>query len=236
MDTKKDRRRRVSLIVLLILVPVLFIIGWSQGSLNLSFIQPSNAQHTLLLLALSAFIFLAFVIFALILLRILLKLYVERQQQRLGSKFKTKMLVAFLALSLLPVCVLFMFAYGLLNRTIDRWFSIPFDIVRQDANEIVRQVEVEAERDARRATAELTDNEQLRAALRRGDSAAIEAELAHGVKSFDLESALLFDTQHHLRARAGQAWPTPAELDGLFPGFSLNGMLNQRSMVRLSKP
>src|SRR5664279_1219 len=141
MDTKKDRRRRASLIALLVLVPVLFFIGWSQASLNLSFIKPSNAQHTLLLLALSAFIFLAFVIFALILLRILLKLYVERRQRQLGSKFKTKMVVAFLSLSLLPVCFLFMFAYGLLNRTIDRWFSIPFDLIRRDAHEIVRQVE-----------------------------------------------------------------------------------------------
>jgi PAS domain S-box-containing protein len=230
MDTKKDRRRRALLITLLVLVPVLFFVGWSQASLNLSFIQPSNAQHTLLLLALSAFIFLAFVIFGLILLRILLKLYVERRQRQLGSKFKTKMVVAFLSLSLLPVCFLFMFAYGLLNRTIDRWFSIPFDLIRRDANEIVRQVEVEAERDSLRATAELTSNEELRAALRRGDSAAIETVLARGVKGFDLESALLFDTQHNLRARAGKPWPTLTEMDSLFPGFSLNGTPRDESV------
>ena len=43
------------------------------------------------------------------------------------------------------------------------------------------------------------------------------------MKSFDLESALLFDTQQDLRARAGTPWPTRAELDSLFPGFSSNG-------------
>jgi len=42
------------------------------------------------LLALSTVIFLAFVIFALILLRILLKLYFERLQEQLGSRFKNQ--------------------------------------------------------------------------------------------------------------------------------------------------
>jgi hypothetical protein len=220
MNTKTDRRRRAYLIALLVLVPVLFFIGWSQASLDLSFIQPSTAQHTLLLLALSAFIFLAFVIFALILLRILLKLYVERRQRQLGSKFKTKMVVAFLALSLLPVCVLFMFAYGLLNRTIDRWFGIPFDLIRRDANEIVREVESQTEQDASRVTAQLSASGELYEAFHRQDRAALAASLDRRVKDLDLESALLFDARHHLLAQAGKPWPTPLEMGALFPGFS----------------
>jgi len=91
MNPDPDRRRKIFLIVLLILVPVLAFLGWSQASLNLGFIRPSNSEETILLLVLSTFIFLAFIIFTLILLRILLKLYFERQQEHLGSRFKTKM-------------------------------------------------------------------------------------------------------------------------------------------------
>ena len=98
MGEYSNDRRKIALIFLLVLVPALFFLGWSQASLNLSFLHPSNPEETLLLLALSAVIFLAFVIFALILLRILLKLYVVRRQQRLGARFKTKMVVAFLGL------------------------------------------------------------------------------------------------------------------------------------------
>ena len=125
MGENPHDRRKIALIFLLVLVTALFFLGWSQASLNLSFLRPSNPEETLLLVALSAVIFLAFVIFALILLRILLKLYVERRQQRLGARFKTTMVVAFLGLSLVPVCFLFAFAYGLLNRTIDRWLGFP---------------------------------------------------------------------------------------------------------------
>ena len=132
MSPEPAPRRKIVLTVLLILVPILAFLGWSQASLNLDFIRPINSEETILLLVLSTFIFLAFVIFALILLRILIKLYVERQQQKLGSRFKIKMVVAFLGVSLVPVIFLFIFAYGLLNRTIDKWFSVPLDLIRQD--------------------------------------------------------------------------------------------------------
>src|SRR2546422_4255293 len=135
MESNPHRPRKTLLIFLLGVVVALFFLAWSQASLNLSFIRPQSAAETIALLAVSALIFLAFVIFALILLRILLKLYVERRQAQLGSRFKTKMVAAFLGLSLVPVCFLFAFAYGLLNRSIDKWFGIPFDVVRKRSEE-----------------------------------------------------------------------------------------------------
>src|SRR3989449_7385569 len=135
MDEQQRRNRKRILIFLLVLVPALMFVAWSQASLNLSFLQPASANVTILLLALSYLVILALVIFGLILARILLKLYVERRQQQLGSRFKTKMVVAFLALSLVPVCFLFAFSYGLLNRSIDKWFGIPFDVVRKRSEE-----------------------------------------------------------------------------------------------------
>ncbi len=67
-----------------------------------------------------------------VLLRILLKLAAERRVGVLGSKFRTRMVVGALALSFAPVIFLFLFAYGLMNRSIDKWFSRPVEEVRQD--------------------------------------------------------------------------------------------------------
>ena len=145
MKKSTNTRRKVTLVILLVLVPILLFLGWSQASFNLSFMRPANAPETLVLNALSALIVVAFVIFALILARILLKLYVEKRQRRLGAQFKTKMVVAFLGLSLLPVGFLFVFSYGLLNRTMDKWFGIPFDTVRRDAGEIVQELRRQSE-------------------------------------------------------------------------------------------
>ena len=213
-------RRKIALILLLVLVPALFFLGWSQASLNLSFIRPRSPEQTLLLLSLSAVIFLAFVIFALILLRILLKLYVERQQQQLGARFKTTMVAAFLGLSLVPVCFLFIFAYGLLNRTIDRWFGIPFDLVRADAQEIVREVQSHAQDRCSHITQHLASSQVLGRAVAASDNEGIARALAREVADLNLESAMYFDRQGKLLAHAGEPFPDPSEVLRLYPQLS----------------
>jgi hypothetical protein len=217
MGENPSDRRKITLIFLLVLVPALFFLGWSQASLNLSFIRPNNPEQTLLLLALSTLIFLAFVIFALILLRILLKLYVERKQQRLGSRFKTTMLVAFLGLSLVPVCFVFAFAYGLLNRTIDHWFGIPLDLIRADAQEIVQELESRAQSRCAHITHHLASSEQLVRAVANSQKGEILGLLEREVADLNLESALCFDRQGKLMARAGDPFPEPSEVVKLYP-------------------
>ena len=107
---------------------VLLIVSvFGLTSLNLSFISPSDSAQTILLFVLSTIIFLGLVIFGFILFRSLLKLYLERRANQLGSKFKTKLVCGALGLSLLPVCFLFLFSYSLINRTLDKWFSRPFE-------------------------------------------------------------------------------------------------------------
>jgi dipeptide/tripeptide permease len=48
MNPDPAHRRKIFLIVLLILVPILFFLGWSQASLNLNFIHPNSSDETLL--------------------------------------------------------------------------------------------------------------------------------------------------------------------------------------------
>ena len=81
------------------------------------------------LLALSALIFLALVALIFVLLRTLLKLYLERQAGTAGSHFRSKMVLGALVLSFGPVIAMFLFAYGLMNRSIDKWFSQPIEEV-----------------------------------------------------------------------------------------------------------
>jgi hypothetical protein len=218
MNPDPARRRKILLVVLLILVPILFSLGWMQASLNLNFIRPSNSEETILLLVLSTVIFLAFVIFALILLRILLKLYVERQQQQLGSRFKTKMVVAFLGLSLVPVIFLFIFAYGLLNRTIDKWFSAPLDLIRQDSEELVRQLEFQAAQRADHISSYLAQNEDMIQAMENHQTPLLARLVTQEVAADPgTVAAMCFDSSGQLLAQAGDPRPDPAEIARYFP-------------------
>jgi two-component system, NtrC family, nitrogen regulation sensor histidine kinase NtrY len=112
---------------------VLFAILFSLTSLDLpSALTPVNNQELLFLASLAVLIFILFLVLTFVLVRNVLKLFAERRMGVLGSKFRTRLLVASLLLSFLPVIGMFFFAYVLMNRSIDKWFSTPVEEVRRD--------------------------------------------------------------------------------------------------------
>src|SRR5215510_11968998 len=107
---------------------VLALIVFAQAAFNLdTFFSPSEPNQILLLVTLSAFVFLVLLVFGFILLRTLIKVWTERKQQKPGSKFKTTVLVSLVTLTLIPATCLFLFAFALVSRNIDKWFSVPVD-------------------------------------------------------------------------------------------------------------
>src|SRR5205823_5788850 len=128
----KTSGRKKAIILLTIGILLLFGLLLSQSSFDLPFLNPDTNQQLLSFAALSAVIFLLFVALTFVLARNLLKLFAERRLGVLGSKFRTRLVVVGLLLSMLPVIFMFWFAYGLMNRSIERWFSTPVEEVRAD--------------------------------------------------------------------------------------------------------
>jgi two-component system nitrogen regulation sensor histidine kinase NtrY len=131
-DVPKTSGRRKAVIGLAVAAFLLLTILVLQASFNLKFISPDSNQELLFFAGLSGLIFLAFVALTIVLGRNLLKLYAERRQGVAGSKFRTRLVVVSLLLSFLPVIAMFWFSYGLMNRSIDKWFSQPVEEVRAD--------------------------------------------------------------------------------------------------------
>ncbi len=131
-DDPKTSGRRKAVIALAIGAFLLLGILVLQASFNLKFISPDSNQELLFFAGLSGLIFFVFVALTVVLGRNLLKLYAERRQGVAGSKFRTRLVVVSLLLSFLPVIAMFWFSYGLMNRSIDKWFSQPVEEVRAD--------------------------------------------------------------------------------------------------------
>src|SRR6266705_4368072 len=132
--TGENARRKKIILLLAAGIILLFGILLSQSSFDLPFLNPDTNQQLLFFAALSALIFLLFVALTFVLARNLLKLFAERRMGVLGSKFRTRMVAGALLLSSLPVMVMYWFAYGLMNRSIDKWFSTPVEEVRADTH------------------------------------------------------------------------------------------------------
>jgi two-component system nitrogen regulation sensor histidine kinase NtrY len=123
-QSENRKQRRFSTFILgafvLILLSVLIVLQtsnlWKDFSVD-------TASDTLLLYALSSLNFIAFVIFGFIFLRSIIKLARERRALQLGSKIKTRLLLYFAAVSLLPIIAMAGFSYLFMNRALERWFT-----------------------------------------------------------------------------------------------------------------
>lgn len=98
-----------------------------------------SSSDLLLLYALSSLNFIAFVIFAFIFLRSIIKLMHERRTFELGAQIKTRLLIYFFAVSLLPIIAMAIFSYWFMNRALERWFTeIPVNVM-SESREVQRQ-------------------------------------------------------------------------------------------------
>lgn len=129
-STPKKRNRTPAIVALSIAIFFLFAVIFSQATFKLTLLDPDTSEETLIFAAVSALIFLLFVALTFVLIRTLLRLYAERKTGVTGSKLRSRMVMGALLLSLGPVIFLFMFSYGLMNRSIERWFSRPVEEVQ----------------------------------------------------------------------------------------------------------
>ena len=137
--TLRERKTKLWLGFGGLLVVLLLAAVFTLGSLNMPF-KPRHWNEVVILYALSAIIVAALMVFGLILTRTLLRLWAERRAEQLGSRFKTKMVLGAMAISLLPVLFMFYVSYGLLNRTLNRWFPRPLEIAVDESQRLLLEM------------------------------------------------------------------------------------------------
>jgi two-component system nitrogen regulation sensor histidine kinase NtrY len=180
--TPRTRKNRVWLAVGGAFVVLLVAAVFTLGSLDVPF-RPKHWRDVLLLFPLTTFIVATLLIFALILMRSLLRTWAEGGARQLGSRFKQKMVLGAMSISLLPVVFMFIISYGLINRTLARWFPAPLEIAAKESQDLVndlgrsgraRMEAVAAETVAakNRSTRDASSGDAVLAAIRNGADAA----------------------------------------------------------------
>ncbi len=131
-DSKKKGPRVVGAIIILLIVlffAIEFFIRESQefSPTRLTNVLLSSLQIIVLLLGLILFFILG---------RNMVKLYLERKRKVVGSHFKTKLVIFFIALSFIPTLLLFFFASDFVSRNIEQWFQTPLDKLLDDTKSV----------------------------------------------------------------------------------------------------
>src|SRR5919108_2562914 len=135
MDSKQRWVLGIGGILLTLLLAAVF----TFGSLDVPF-HPKSWREVMALYAVSSFVTAALLVFLLILGRTTLRLWVERRREQLGARFKTKMVVGAMALSLLPIVFMFIVSYSLINRSLLLWFPKPLEIASEETQKLLNDL------------------------------------------------------------------------------------------------
>jgi two-component system, NtrC family, nitrogen regulation sensor histidine kinase NtrY len=131
-----SRKSQLLLVIGGVTIALLLAAVFTLGSLTL----PFEPRDQVVLYALSTFLVAALLVFLFILARTLVRLLMERLAHKPGSRFKTKMVLAAIAVSFLPVIFLFFVSYALLNRTLVLWFPRPLEIATESSRSLVNEM------------------------------------------------------------------------------------------------
>ncbi len=163
-DRKRRRREAVIITVLTVIIAVLFYIEVNLP--NLPTDLPIMGNIIVFALININIILLLLLIF--LILRNLLKLLLERRRKIVGFRLRTKLVVAFVSLSLFPTILLFVAATGFIRFSLDNWFSTNFE-ASLDASLVVAQQYYDNLRQQNQAFAAATAAEITRKGLLIGE-------------------------------------------------------------------
>src|SRR5687767_1814822 len=137
---RKDPRFIVSMpLVLLAVTSLIYYVTQQAKELT-----PEALSNRLLLFVLWNINLLLIIGILFVLLRGIVKLVLERQRGIIGSRFRTKLVVTYVATSLVPVIILFLIATDLLRVSIDRLFASPVATILRNSEAIAQLAQDQA--------------------------------------------------------------------------------------------
>lgn len=136
-----------------------------------------------------------------VLTRNVIKLILDRQKGIAGSRFRTKLVLTYLATAIVPIALLFFVATDLLRVSIDRWFNTPVRTLLANSEAIAAEAEMLSIRQAERAAAEIG------ASISRLDPASLEDVLDHVRTHQGVDVAAVYEDGAVLRMLAAAEAP-----------------------------
>jgi two-component system nitrogen regulation sensor histidine kinase NtrY len=135
-EAKRRRRERIIILVLVLVVASLTfvetrVIRFGAG------LPVSNTIITFILINLNMLLLLLLIF---LVLRNVVKLLYERKRKVMGAKLRTKLVVAFACLSLIPTVLLFFFSSQFLTSSVAFWFNAPVEQSLANSLKVGRQL------------------------------------------------------------------------------------------------
>lgn len=122
-ERKRRKREAVISIVIVVVVAVLTLIE----NRVIKFGADIPVSNTILMFILININLLLLLLLIFLVFRNLVKLLYTRRRKVMGARLRTRLVIAFVALSLLPTIILFFFSINFITNSIEFWFTVPVE-------------------------------------------------------------------------------------------------------------
>jgi len=144
-DLRRRKREYIAIAALLIVVAVLTFFENRVIHIGADF----PIYNTILMFILININLLLLILLLYLVLRNLVKLLYDRKRKVMGSKLRTRLVVAFIALTLLPSIILFFFSITFITDSMEFWFSVPVEQALENSLDVGREIYKKAEEEHR---------------------------------------------------------------------------------------
>lgn len=124
-------------------------------------------------------------------LRNLAELFFESRQNTIGSKLKTKLVISFISLSLIPTILLFFISLQFVSTSMDYWFNSNIEISLQNSLDLAQSFIQDTEEEAA-VLGKKVKNSLIQIRETSPESAGLEKKLSTILNDYDTKNTLSF--------------------------------------------
>ncbi|WDN89720.1 two-component system, NtrC family, nitrogen regulation sensor histidine kinase NtrY [Desulfosarcina sp. BuS5] len=124
-DEERKRRKR-EFVLIIIIITIVALLTYVENRI-IHFGVDFPISNTILMFILININLLLLILLIFLVFRNLVKLIYDRKSKVMGAKLRTRLVVAFISLTLLPTIVLFFFSINFITTSIEFWFNVPIE-------------------------------------------------------------------------------------------------------------
>ncbi len=139
ISDNERRRRKREIILIFVTIAIIALLTFAENRV-IHFGAEFPISNTILMFILININLLLLILLIFLVFRNLVKLLYDRRRKVMGAKLRTRLVVAFIAITLVPTSVLFFFSIYFITTSIDIWFKVPVEQALENSLQVGRHL------------------------------------------------------------------------------------------------
>lgn len=196
LSDEEARRRKRELTIIAGIIPLISLLAFILNR-SLYFRADFPVSNQILMFILINFNLLLLLLLIFLVFRNLVKLLYDRKRKVMGARLRTRLVLAFVTLTLLPATVLFVFSISFITSSIEFWFNVPVEQALDNSLRVGHKLYQRAERQSRFLLERVAYQIEKKELLAEDKKQALSHYFQVVQREFNLDAIEAYDAKAH---------------------------------------